>query len=154
MSLTNAPGGMGGIMPSSCRPSLSHQGHSGRFYMRTLFLASSGSTLGHEPTTGTHAFRRPPKRERGTHTQYTLFDECIAPGPTQWLRPSRRSLTGFGFGVARSVRIEPPHPTFSSVVEAWKACREHGAAAGVRWREAQSRWVWWCVGPQVVVRSG
>ena len=60
--------------------------------MRTL-LASSGSTLGHGPTTRTHAFRRPPKRERGrprlthTHTQYTLFDECIAPGPTQWLHP-------------------------------------------------------------------
>ena len=36
-SLTNAPGGMGGTMPSSCGSSLSHRGHRGRFYLRTLF---------------------------------------------------------------------------------------------------------------------
>ena len=43
-----------------------------------LFLASSGSTLGHGPTTRTHACRRPPKRDRGrpmhthTHTIYAV----------------------------------------------------------------------------------
>ena len=56
---------------ASCASSLSHRGHRGVFTCE-LFLASSGSTLGHGPTTRTHACRRPPKRERGrprhTHT--------------------------------------------------------------------------------------
>eukprot|EP00964_Phaeocystis_antarctica_P013153 scaffold7207_cov62-Phaeocystis_antarctica.AAC.5 len=73
-------------------------------YIRTL-LASSGSTLVHGSTTRTHAFRRPPKsrpRNSHTHTIYTymLFDECVAPGPTQWLRPLA-GLSPVSFGVTR-----------------------------------------------------
>ena len=67
-------------------------------FMGTL-LASSGSTLGHGPTTRTHAFRRPPKagevaRGTRTHTQYYVVRRVYSAG-AQWLRPPRRSLSGW-----------------------------------------------------------
>eukprot|EP00964_Phaeocystis_antarctica_P047469 scaffold27449_cov45-Phaeocystis_antarctica.AAC.1 len=73
--------------------------------MQTL-LASSGSTLGHGPTTRTHACRRPPKRERGrprhTHTHtiyavrrlYSVGAHPVASLPLAGLSP-------VGFGVTR-----------------------------------------------------
>ena len=89
--------------------------------MRTL-LASSGSTLGHGPMTRTHAFRRPPQTGAGppstrAHTQYTLFDECIAPGPIQRLRsPSpvshRLASTSLAVSEPNPSNPTPPHPTF------------------------------------------
>ena len=96
--------------------------------MRTL-LASSGSALGRGHG---HAGRglglipsdaAPKERTaRGNaHTQYilyTLFDECVARGPTQWLHPPLRFLRLASASLAVSVTPPPsppaPHYTFLS----------------------------------------
>ena len=91
---------------------------SAKFYMGTL-LASSGSPLGHAPTTRTHACRRPPKRERGrprhtrTHTIYAVR-QVYSAGVHPVASPPSPVSTPVGFGVTRRVRTEPPHPSFSS----------------------------------------
>eukprot|EP00964_Phaeocystis_antarctica_P153133 scaffold121265_cov45-Phaeocystis_antarctica.AAC.2 len=96
--------------------------------MGTL-LASSGSPLGHAPTTRTHACRRPPKRERGrprhtrTHTMYAVR-RVYSAGAHPVASPPSPVSTPVGFGVTRRVRTEPPHPSFSSP--------ESACASGVR----------------------
>ena len=84
--------------------------------MGTLW-ASSGSTLGHGPTTRTHAFLRPPEWERGrprhthTHTIYAVRRVYSAGAHTQWLRPPRRSLTGWLRRHSPCQNRPPPSPT-------------------------------------------
>ena len=50
--------------------------------------------------------KRPPEAGTRTHTQYTLLDECIAPGP-MWFHPS--PVAPVGLSITRAVS-EPPTP--------------------------------------------
>eukprot|EP00964_Phaeocystis_antarctica_P108449 scaffold73038_cov60-Phaeocystis_antarctica.AAC.1 len=87
-------------------------------YVRTL-LASSGSTLGHGPTTRTLAFRRPPKRERGrprhthTHTIYAVRRVYSAGAHPVVSPPSPVSHRLASASLAVSEPTDP-QPTFSS----------------------------------------
>ena len=113
-----------------------------RPYMGTLW-ASSGSTLGHGPTTRTHAFRRPPKRERGrprhTHTHtiyavrrvYSAGAHPVASPPS----PVSHRLASASLAVSEPIPAPPapPHLLFPQV-----SLRASGAAPTVsppEWRE-------------------
>ena len=106
-----------------------------RFYMRTL-LASSGSTLGHGPTTRTHAFRRPPKRERGrprhthTHTIYAVRRVYSAGVHPVVSPPSPVSHRLASASLAVSEPTDP-QPTFSSPES---ACVQAARACGLKFR--------------------
>ena len=75
--------------------------------------------------------------DRGTrtHTQYTLFDECIAPGPTPSGFAPLAGLSPVGFGVTRRVRTEPPHPSFSSPESACASGARRPQYPPPEWRE-------------------
>ena len=108
--------------------------------METL-LASSGSTLGHGPTTRTHACRRPPKRERGRSRQaHTHNIRCSTSverrGPPSGFAPLA-GLSAVGFGGTRRVRTDPP-PSPTHLLFPRVSLRASGAAPTVspsEWRE-------------------
>ena len=106
--------------PSSCASSLYPIEGEGTFrgvlHVRTL-LASSGYTLGHGPTTRTHACRWPPKRERGrprhthTHTIYAVRRVYSAGAHPLASLPSPVSHRLASASLAVSEPNPPPSPT-------------------------------------------
>ena len=100
--------------------------------MRTL-LASSGSTLGHGPTTRTHAFRRPPKREQGrprhthTHTIYAVRRVYSARAHPVASPPSPVSRRLASASLAVSEPTPPPRPTPPPLPPSQPAHKRRGA---------------------------